>query len=204
MTDKWRQRPVWCTDGEHSSGLYIARSSLHTCHRCQLLTERVCRLLLPSPTLTKELDLKRSHELWTTKAMDRLYLPGLGKASMLQTSHPRLHFLGWGWFKGFRLKAPGSPAENLFQPGTAGQTLLQQIALHRSVTAGHKQHCHGMFRWIMLYVSLQPFEHRSCDAQPCLFLRVALSCSPDVAPCGRASGTPCTLFPSLGDVECSL
>eukprot|EP00971_Amphidinium_carterae_P090139 1784536-Amphidinium_carterae.1 len=136
--------------------------------------------------------------------MDRRYLPGLGKASMLQTSHPRLQFLGWGWFKVLRLKAPGSPAENLFQPGTAGQGLLRPTAVHQLATAGHKQHCHGTFRWIMLFVSLQPFEHRTCDAQTCHFLRAALSCRPDVAPCGRAFGTTCTPFPSLGDVESSL
>eukprot|EP00971_Amphidinium_carterae_P212879 4224991-Amphidinium_carterae.1 len=89
MTDKWRQRPVWCSDGENSSGLYIAFSSMYTCPSCQLLTERVCRLLLPLPTLTKEPALTGRCELWTTKAMDRRHLPGLGKASMPKTPHPR-------------------------------------------------------------------------------------------------------------------
>eukprot|EP00971_Amphidinium_carterae_P247701 4918691-Amphidinium_carterae.1 len=45
---------------------------------------------LPLPPLTKELELKRRHALYqTTKATGGCYVPGLGKASLLQTSHPQ-------------------------------------------------------------------------------------------------------------------
>eukprot|EP00971_Amphidinium_carterae_P307233 6105995-Amphidinium_carterae.1 len=37
-------------------------------------------------------------------------------------------------------------------------------------------------------IAVMPFEHRPCDAQPCR-LRAASPSSPDVAPCGRTSGT---------------
>eukprot|EP00971_Amphidinium_carterae_P020183 397663-Amphidinium_carterae.1 len=143
MTDKWRQRPVWCTDWENSSGLYIACSSLQTCHTCQLLTERVCSLLaLPLPTLTKELELKRRHELLlTTKATGGRYLPGLGKASMLQTSHPQFFLLGGGWFKIYWLKPPGPPARTSHQQDTAGRLSFKQSASYRLVTTDKQNHC---------------------------------------------------------------
>eukprot|EP00971_Amphidinium_carterae_P352648 6492686-Amphidinium_carterae.2 len=136
--------------------------------------------------------------------MDRQHLTGLGKASMPKTSHPRFSFWGWGWFKSSWLKAPGPPAVHLYQQGTAGAALLRPPAFNRLVTAGKKHQCHGVCHWIMLCVSLQPFEHRPCDDQTCRSLSAALPCSPDVAPCGRTSGTTCTLFPFLGDVGCSL
>eukprot|EP00971_Amphidinium_carterae_P133171 2637062-Amphidinium_carterae.1 len=184
MTDKWRQRPVWCTDWGTSSGLYIACSSLHTYHSCQLLTERVCRLLaLPSPTLTKELELKRRHELYqTTKATGGRYLPGLGKASMLQTPHPQLFLLGGGWFKISWLKTPGPPARASHQQGTAGGLPFSQAASYWLVTTEKKRQCQSVPNWFMSFISLQPYEHRLCRAQPCRFWRAALLCSPDVAP----------------------
>eukprot|EP00971_Amphidinium_carterae_P332052 6465983-Amphidinium_carterae.1 len=61
---------------------------------------------------------------------------------MPKTPHPRVQFLGWGWFKNSRLKAPGSPATSLSQPGTAGRAPLQHFALPWLVTASNKQCCH--------------------------------------------------------------
>eukprot|EP00971_Amphidinium_carterae_P217943 4326330-Amphidinium_carterae.2 len=170
MTGKWRQRPVWSTDWEStSSGLYIVRSSsLYTCPQSILPTERVCRLLaLQRAQHTKEQSLNWRSELSQTTKVTNRYFPGLGKASMPQTAHPRLQFLGWGWFKISWLKAPGTPAGNLHQPGTAGIALFRHLVFHRLVTADQQQQCHGVFHWIMSCDSLQPFEHRPCDAQPC-------------------------------------
>eukprot|EP00971_Amphidinium_carterae_P119562 2368748-Amphidinium_carterae.2 len=103
---------------------------------CRLLAERVCRLLaVHRATLTKELCLKRCSELnQTTKAIDRRYLLGLGKASMLKTSHPRL--ITW-------LKTPGPPAVHLHQQGTAGNAFFRPPALHRLATTGTKHQCHA-------------------------------------------------------------
>eukprot|EP00971_Amphidinium_carterae_P251902 5001537-Amphidinium_carterae.1 len=149
--------------------------------------------------------LKRRSELYqTTKATDRRYLPGLGKASMPKTSHPRSQFLGWGWFKLCWLKSPGPPAMYLHQQVTAVMALFWASALPRLVTTEKQNQCHGLSSWNMFCVSLQPFEHRTCDAPPCRSLRADLLSSPDVAPCGRTSGTTCTPFPFLGDVGRSL
>eukprot|EP00971_Amphidinium_carterae_P192058 3810731-Amphidinium_carterae.1 len=62
---------------------------------------------------------------------------------MPKTSHPRLQFLGWGWFKNSWLKAPGPPAVYLHQQGTAGKDLFRPPALHRLATAGKKHQCHA-------------------------------------------------------------
>eukprot|EP00971_Amphidinium_carterae_P088223 1745185-Amphidinium_carterae.1 len=61
---------------------------------------------------------------------------------MPKTSHPRLPFLGWGWFKICWLKAPGPPAVYLHQQDTAGMALLRPSTLLRLVTADKKHQCH--------------------------------------------------------------
>eukprot|EP00971_Amphidinium_carterae_P232672 4617440-Amphidinium_carterae.1 len=91
-TDNWLQRPVRLTDWENSSGLYIARSSIPCLSL--LTTERVSRVHLPLPPLTKELE-RWHHELCqTTKVPGGNSSTGLGKASMPQKTHPSLCFLG--------------------------------------------------------------------------------------------------------------
>eukprot|EP00971_Amphidinium_carterae_P180503 3580111-Amphidinium_carterae.1 len=101
---------------------------------------------------------------------------------MLQRDPPLSFFLGGGWLKYRWLKTPGKPARNYSQQGTVEH---QQMS-HRLVTAFDSKQCHIVVFQVeafalQVFASLQPFEHKLCDAQPCRFWRAALS-SPDVAP----------------------
>eukprot|EP00971_Amphidinium_carterae_P048954 964601-Amphidinium_carterae.2 len=196
----WRQRPDWCTVWEAvSSGLYIVGTTLLCqCPHC-LRTERNSRLL------TKEQSQSwRSTPCWTTKV--HYLLTGFGKDqgnSMLQSAHPLSFFLGGGWFKLRWLKTPGAPARTYCQQVTAGNLYGGYQTSHRLVTADGFQLGPGLWCQLLCCASLQPFEHRTCDAQPCRFWRAAYLTSPEDAHCGRTSGTTCPLS-LLGDVGCSL
>eukprot|EP00971_Amphidinium_carterae_P117009 2317217-Amphidinium_carterae.1 len=65
------------------------------------------------------------------------------------------------------LKPPGPPAQTSRQQGTAGGLPFRQSASYWLVTTDKKSHCQGVPNWFMSFVSLQPFEHRLCRAQPC-------------------------------------
>eukprot|EP00971_Amphidinium_carterae_P348863 6490709-Amphidinium_carterae.1 len=120
---------------------------------------------------------------------------------MLQTLSPPFAFLGWGRFKQRWLKWPGYPANPRNWLGTACTlkcTFLKHARLDTTEALLREDTCACC---IMFVDSLQPFEHKHSNTQPCLSLRAATPFLPDPVHYGRGSGPTCTQSPFNGDVE---
>eukprot|EP00971_Amphidinium_carterae_P232602 4615916-Amphidinium_carterae.1 len=161
----------------------------------------VSRVLVPLPPLTKELERRQHVRCRTTKVLGGSTSTSLGKASMPQITHPSLCFLGGVWFKICWLNTPRSPARQPHQQDTAGRIHAIEIAACQLVTTDQKHQCR-IFLHCDMFASLQPFEHRLPCPLPCRSSIVAQPL-PDVAPCGRVSGTTCTTCPAW-DLACIL
>eukprot|EP00971_Amphidinium_carterae_P198161 3932748-Amphidinium_carterae.1 len=120
---------------------------------------------------------------------------------MLQTLPPPFSFLGWGWFKQQWLKWPGHPANPRRRLGTAYNTLFTYLEQARLVTAEALKREDVSYLHGMLVVSLQPFEHKHINHQPCPSSRAATLSLPGLVLYGRDSGPTCTQSPFSGDVE---
>eukprot|EP00971_Amphidinium_carterae_P210874 4184168-Amphidinium_carterae.1 len=187
---------VWRTDEaskQCSSPVYISSGIfVHTFPLREMPSKGFCRAasLWKFTIFTKDQRLKRCYvpTCQTTKAPECRLLPGLGKASMLQTTHPLSYFLGWGWFKNSRFKQPGHPANLRPWLVTAGHVFVINVAQSRLDTNEDYQCCPGQLTCYMSVVRLQPFEHKNSDPQPCRFLRAATLFHPDLVPYGRDSG----------------
>eukprot|EP00971_Amphidinium_carterae_P127580 2527664-Amphidinium_carterae.1 len=131
-------------------------------------------------------------------------LLALGKASMLQTRiHPQNSFLGWGWFKRSWFKGPGCTGQNLMRQDTVAHFGCAYVVCHKNCAE-------QLTLWTCASTCAnfcsheQPFQHRLCRQTACQSLRVAQLLLPDLAHCGRGSGTTCTHSLFTGDAERSL
>eukprot|EP00971_Amphidinium_carterae_P335249 6470985-Amphidinium_carterae.2 len=124
---------------------------------------------------TKDQCLKRYYvpTCQTTKASERRLLLGLGKACMLQTLPPRFLFWGWGRFKQFWFKRLGHPAIPRNRLDTTKSAFLTNIVQARLDTTEELLRGSKCVYSFMSVDSLQPFEHKHSDFQPCRFLRAA-------------------------------